>query len=193
MRTRVRALLIAMSLGVTVMAPAKADVFNTTPLDMFPTTLPGAQFSFISNAFVTGDTAIDDLWTFDISGNGSQGASNAAALSTRITATSIDQTPLPLQLKLLAWDGSGYNTLLSESGPSPTLGAFVAASLAANTGGSPGHGFYALEVLGRTPAGASITQYSGQLQVAAVPEPSTYALLVGGLLVVGFQLKRYSA
>jgi hypothetical protein len=187
MRTKARALFVAMSMTLAIMAPAKADTFNTTPLDMFPGTVPGAQFSFISNSFTTGGTSFDDLWTFDISGNGSQGTGSASSLSTRITGFTIDQTPIQLELRLLAWDGAGYGTILSDSGPS--IAPTVQASLAANTGGAPGHGFYALEVLGATPVGAVITQYAGQLQVAAVPEPSTYAVLLGGMVLLAAQIR----
>src|SRR5205814_5272220 len=103
----------------------------------------------------------DDLWTFDISGNGSQGTSSATSLSTKITGFTIDQTPIQLELKLLAWDGSGYGNVLSDSGVS--IAPTVVASLPAGSTGAPGHGFYALEVLGRTPVGSLVTQYSGQL------------------------------
>jgi hypothetical protein len=193
MRTQVKALLVAMSLGLAIVAPAKADIFNLTPLDMYPTTLPGAQFSFVSNFFNVADTTFTDLWTFDISGAGAQGAGNVAALSTRITGSSISQLPLPLRLRLLAWDGDSYDTVLSDSGAVAILGPAVQAALSAHTGGAPTHGFYALEVSGKTPVAAVLSQYSGQLQVAAVPEPSMYALLAAGLLFVGVKIRRYSA
>jgi len=193
MRTQVKAFLVAMSLGLAIMAPAKAAIFNITPLDMYPTTVPGVQFSFISNVFTVANNAFTDLWTFDISGAGAQGGGNVAALSTQITGSSISQSPLPLRLRLLAWDGDGYDTVLSDSGLAPIVGPSVLSSLAAHAGGDVGHGYYALEVSGTTPAASVLSQYSGQLQVAAVPEPSTYALLAAGLLVAGFKLRRYSA
>jgi len=188
MRTKAQALFAVMSMTLALMASAKAAIFNTTPLDMFPTSVPGAQFSFVSNSFTTGGTSFDDLWTFDIGGNGSQGTGSATALSTKITGFTIQQTPIQLQLRLLAWDGSGYGTVLSDSGSgiAPTVGA----TLAANSGGAPGHGFYALEVIGATPVGAVITQYAGQLQVAAVPEPSTYAVVVGGMILLARRARR---
>lgn len=191
MRTQLRALLVAMSLGLATMASAEAAIFNTTPLDMYPTTVPGAQFSFIFNTFTTGGTAFDDLWTFDISGPGAQGGGNASALSTKIIGFSINQAALPVRLKMLAWDGDGYDTVLADSGS--VFAPFVQAALSQNVGGAPTHGFYALEVQGTTPVGALLTQYSGALQVAAVPEPSLYALLAGGLLFAGFKLRRHTA
>src|SRR5215208_6008968 len=193
MRTQVRAFLVAMSLGLAIVAPAKAAIFDLTPLDQYPTTLPGVQFSFISSSFNTASTAFTDLWTFDISGAGAQGGGNVAALSTQITGSSISQSPLPLRLRLLAWDGDSYDTVLSDSGLAPILGPSVQAPLSAHSGGDVGHGYYALEVSGTTPAAAVLSQYSGQLQIAAVPEPSTYALLAAGLLFAGFKIRRYSA
>ena len=89
---------------------------------------------------------------------------------------------------MLAWDGTSYATLVSDSGSS--LAPTVQASLPAGVGGAPGHGFYALEVLGKTPIGAVITQYSGQLQVVAVPEPSTYVVVLGGLVLLAWQIRR---
>src|SRR3954452_9620002 len=163
MRTQVKAFLVAMSLGLAIVAPAKAAIFNIndlTPLDMYPTTLPGVQFSFISNVFTVASTAFTDLWTFDISGAGAQGGGNVAALSTRIVGSSISQSPLPLRLRLLAWDGDGYDTVLSDSGLLPIVGPSVQSPLAAHTGGDVGHGYYALEVSGTTPAAAVLSQYS---------------------------------
>jgi hypothetical protein len=188
MRKNLRALAIALGMSLLLTAPAKAAIFNTSPLDMYPTTVPGASSAFVSNSISTPSTAFDDLWTFDISGSGSQGAANATALSSRFTGTSFDLQPLALQLKLLAWDGDGYDTVLADSGVSNN--PFVQALLGTGVGGAAGHGFYALQVLGTTPANAAISQYAGNLQVAAVPEPSTYGLLAGGLLFVAWHVRR---
>ncbi len=161
---------------------------------MYPTSTPGVQFAFISNFFTTGGTAFDDFFTFDLSGTGSQAGGSASALSTKFTGFTISQTPLALTMKLVAWDGTGYNTVLANSGL-PSLTPSVEAALGANIGGATGHGYYALEVLGTTPVGAVITQYSGQLQLAAaapVPEPSTYGLLGAGLVFVAWQVRRNS-
>jgi len=190
MRTKVKALLAVMSLSLACMATATAAVFNTAPLNMFPPTLPGAQFSFISNSFITGGTSFDDLWTFDISGTGAQATSRGSALATKIVGSTVVQQAIPFQLRLLAWDGVGYNLVMGDSGLNfaPT----VQSPLPAHSGGAPGHGYYALEAIGTTPAGSVITQYSGQLQVAAVPEPSIYALVIGGMMVLAGQVRRRS-
>jgi len=186
MRTESKLLLVGMALGFTFIAPAKAADFNTTPLNMYPATVPGVQSAPISNSFTTGGTFFDDLWTFDVSGPGAQGSASASAFSTVIDGTPL-QTPLGIQLRLVAWNGTTYGTILSDSGV--TTAPFVQSLLPPHVGGAPGRGFYAVEVLGNTPPGADISQYSGQLQVAAVPEPATYALLLGGLLFIGWRAR----
>jgi hypothetical protein len=190
MRTRVKALLAVMTMSVAFMASAKAAIFNTTPLNMFPSTLPGAQFTFISNSFSTAGTSFDDLWTFDMSQDGAVGTGRGSALATKIVGSTIDQVAIPFQLRLLAWDGVGYNLVMGDSGLNFT--PTVQSPLPAHSGGAPGHGFYALEAIGTTPVGSVITQYSAQLQVAAVPEPSTYALVIGGMIVLAWQVRRRS-
>jgi len=189
MRKKSKLLLLAMALGLAFIAPASATDFNTTPLDMYPATVPGARpFSF-NNSFTTPGTFFEDRYTFDVSGLEARGAANASAAAfSDIVGT--PGSPVGLQLRLLAWNGTSYGTILSDSGV--TFTPFVEAALPPHVGGAPGHGFYAIEVLVNTPLGAGVTQYSGQLQVAAVPEPSTYLLVLGGLLLVGWQARRES-
>jgi len=193
MRKKSKLLLVAMALGLAFIAPASATDFNTVPLDMYPTTLPGAQFSSVSNSFTSSATVFHDRWTFDVSGPGAKGAANASAFATVILDGQSTQNPLSLQLILKAWDGNDYNTLLFDSGVNTFTPGFKDLVLAPHTGGAPNHGFYSLELLGNTPPGQMVaTQYSGQLQVAAIPEPSTYAVLLGGLLLIGWQARRGS-
>jgi hypothetical protein len=193
-------LLVGMSLGCSLMTSARADIFNLTPLDMYPGSVPGVQTKFLDRTFTTGDTAFDDLWTFDVSGPDAQAAISLSALSTTLAGLTANQSPLKLQLFLQAWDGNGYGITLDAS--NAELAPVVQAPLAQSSGGAPGHGFYALQVLGTTPVNAVLTQYSGQLQVVAVPqppslplavpEPSMLMLAVGGLLFVVSQVRRHA-
>jgi PEP-CTERM motif len=189
--TQLRALAIAFGLCLAAAGPASAAITstqNTTPLDMYPATVPGVQFAFISKAIMGDGVDFDDLFTFDISGAGSSGSGSATALSTAITGLSIIHAQVPITLRLLAWDGDGYDTVLADSGLS--FAPQVQHALDVGVGGAPGFGFYALEVIGSTPLGAAITQYAGQLQVAAVPEPSAWLTLLGGLGAIGWIARR---
>ena len=188
MDTQVKLLLASVSLSLMLMTPARADVFNVTPLDMYPPAVPGVQGTFLTRTINGGSAAFDDLWTFDVSGDGAHGGISLSAFSTTFAGGTPSQGPLALQLFLLAWDGSGYSTLLDAS--SVELAPSVQAALPAHQTGAPGHGFYALEVIGTTPADAVMTQYSGQLQVAAVPEPSMFIFASTGLLLIGWQVRR---
>jgi hypothetical protein len=56
-------------------------------------------------------------------------------------------------------------------------------------------GSYALHLIGTNTltGGATITAYGGEMNVTAVPEPSSYALLLAGLGAVGFVARRRKA
>jgi hypothetical protein len=170
-------------------APAGAAVFNTSPSNLFPTTVPGVASAFVNNTIDGSSVSFDDFWTFDVTGSTSaHGAGSATTLSTEISGGSVTQTEFPITLKLVSWDSasSKYDTVLATSGPS--LDPIVQAALASHApGGAPGNGFYALEVIGATPLGAVRSQYSGQIEVIAVPEPATYGLLMAGLLLAAFR------
>ena len=170
MRKKSKLLLVAMALSLAFIATASATEFNTDPLDMYPATVPGARPFAFTNSF-TSPGNFADLWTFDVGGLGAEAAASASAFYTVIVDGTPIQNRLGLQLRLLAWNGISYGTILSDSGV--TFTPFVQAALPRNEGGNLGHGFYAIEVLGITPSGAQVSQYSGQLQVVAVPEPST--------------------
>lgn len=49
---------------------------------------------------------------------------------------------------------------------------------------------FTLVLNGTLDAGATAAAYSGQINVTAVPEPETYAMMLGGLGLVGFMARR---
>lgn len=85
-------------------------------------------------------------------------------------------------------------TSISLTGPSGVflfnllLGDPVELWAAPATGFSLAAGSYMLTMIGTNSAG--VGSYAGNIAVTAVPEPETYALLLGGLLATGFILKR---
>ncbi|PWT70956.1 MAG: hypothetical protein C5B46_08935 [Proteobacteria bacterium] len=175
-------------------APAGAAVFDTSPSNLYPTTVPGVASAFVNNTIDGSKVSFDDFWTFDITGPNAHGAGSATTLSTEMNGGSVTQTEFPITLKLVSWNSgtASYSNVLATSGPS--LDPEVQSALAAHAaGGAPGHGFYALEVLGATPLGAARSQYSGQIEVVAVPEPATYGLLIAGLLLAALRQRRSDA
>jgi hypothetical protein len=191
--TKLKATAVVVGVALMGIAPTHAAVIkDTTPTNLYPSTVPGVQTAFISNTFVTANTPFDDLWTFDVTGARAQGGSSATALST-VFSGSFNQQQIPLTLSLVAWDSANgaYDTIIDTSaGIAPKVQGNLPAQPAGS--GSGGHGFYGILVTGITPAGAAVTQYSGQIQVTAAPapEPEIYALLALGLGAVVWQRGR---
>jgi hypothetical protein len=71
-------------------------------------------------------------------------------------------------------------------GGGPILSIFDTFSFVAG----PGTDVYKLTVKGGLIPGHNLGSYSGTLNVSPVPEPETYAMLLAGLGLVGFMVRR---
>lgn len=97
----------------------------------------------------------------------------------------VGQASTPMLLKFGSWTISeiaGYSVALFQSGGAKPIAAGTSFST------QLGKGIYQLNVSGTGTNGI----YSGALTVAAVPEPETWAMILIGATLVGFQLRRKS-
>ncbi len=151
-----------------------------TDLGIFDMTSPSAPYfiNIASPMTISGpDQAFSFSYIFAVTGiNASNG--------TAITATAIDGNGLAsLELKLF----SPSNTLLVDVIASPS--ATAPGTWSASFNYSPilaDVGQYTLEVLGQSASTSQSAGYGGNMILAAIPEPDTYAMLLAGLCVVGF-------
>lgn len=112
---------------------------------------------------ITSGAFFQDFYTFDITG--------PSTVSGEVLSMGID----PFVVTLI----SGLNTVASDT----SADSFSFEGLAA--------GSYTLSFLGLPVAAAS--GYGGYVQATTVPEPETYALMLAGLGIVGFVLRRRSS
>jgi hypothetical protein len=191
-------LLTALALALGVLAgPASAVVIcdNCTYLTGQPATNLGQHdpTTFDNSTFGNATTGqngnFDNTWVFSINPAGNAGLDVIFLPIANISNFAVKL--FDVESSLCGGAGSACSSL--------TLGGLLATSTTVPNYASvldftgPLNGTYAFEVTG-TISGLAAGQpasYVGNLQtVAAVPEPETYALLAGGLGMVGFMARR---
>ncbi|MCV2352682.1 FxDxF family PEP-CTERM protein [Paucibacter sp. B2R-40] len=130
---------------------------------------------FVSSTF-SKNASIDDTWKFSLTGE-----NDVSTLLSRTFSTSV-----------------GAITSFAATISGGSIGAPTALELFSNStsqvlsfGSNLGAGNYSLTVTGV--ANRNNTNYVFAADVTAVPEPTTYALLLAGLCAVGFVARRRSA
>lgn len=171
----------ALAAGVAsafVAGTANADI-NLGTFDM---SAPFPYFVNISSPPILGpDTQFDFFYTFDIINvNASNGTS--------VTASAIDGNGLAsLELKLISpADLVLVDVMATESQTTPGTwnASFNYSPILAGTG------TYKLEILGKSTSTSLAAGYNGNMILAAVPEPESYAMLMAGLGLLGFVSRR---
>jgi len=125
-------------------------------------------------------TSFEDVYSFDIGGFNSTVGVSAVSLSVIPGAAST----FPITGELLAFNGSTFDSL---AGPVTGAAVILNADVPMASGGdaSSDGRHYEFVISGTAPA-TGVSSYGGSLAVAAaVPEPSSVAMIIGGLLCVG--------
>ena len=121
----------------------------------------------------------------------------ASLVSQQVTSAG-DVSLFNITGQLFGWDGSAFVALTGLPNPGDVGGATIVPGdsliLPAATGGDPAgiNSAYYLEIHGTptaAPAG-SLAGYGGSMNIAAVPEPSSLLLLLGGTICAAFLGRR---
>lgn len=157
--------LLAASAAVAALAMAPAANAATT------ITLSGTPLSGTFGNTVSGD--FTDIFEFSFSGAG-----NASGSVTSVALNGIGAAG-DISFSSITIDGTAFTPLFTGANEwfvlSPTL-------LAADT-------VHTLKIVGSSIGSSS---YGGQLAIAAVPEPATWAMMIAGVAAVGVAMRRRS-
>ena len=160
--------------GTATGANAASVVTGPTPLDYTPPA--SGLFGAVLSGSADMTTGFDDTFTFNIIGG--PGVANAQVSTILLNgAQNVNFTSILLDglyaFTKTAGDGSPLN-------PVPETWALAPVQL--------GNGAHTIEVVGSLlgPTGS----YSGTLNVAAVPEPATWAMMLIGFGAIGFSMRR---
>jgi hypothetical protein len=148
--------------------------------------------TFDNSTFTNGTTgtngAFDNFWVFSLAPAG---------------AATLDAVFLPIE-NISGFDAKLFNVTSSTcGGTGAACSALTLGSLIADAPANPAFvsaldflsldvGTYAIEISGLVSGltAGQTASYAGNLQVAAVPEPETYALMLAGLAALGYMGKR---
>jgi hypothetical protein len=159
-----------LALSATVAALALAPAANAAVVD--PILLSGSPLTDSFGGTVTGG-AFSDVFNFVVPSNG-----NATSLLSQIALEGIG-APGDIEFTSVVLDGIyGFDI----------VNGYISAAALDKTWLYAGD--HSLVVNGTSVEGAS---YSGVFNVAAVPEPATWAMMIAGLGVVGMAMRRRSS
>lgn len=162
------AMLVAMG---SHMAPASAATTNIGDLLL----QPGYTYNLF-NSFSSGTGSFSDLYTFDLS-------QPSQSLGTTVTfQISLSGNSLALDNMVIQLTDSSMNVLGTDTQALSGYTLSISGPLAAGTG----YGFWVTGDVTGTLGGS----YSGLLAAVPVPEAETYAMMLVGLGLVGFMVRR---
>lgn len=166
MTKKLKLWLAALVMGVGIAAPAQAAIYNVGDLS-------GPDFYFNTASFASG-AAIDDTYLFTVS----------AVNSFISILQSITLSPyLSVSNFMLTMSGPG---LLASFSPVLTSPDFISTGNLMLSGGA-----YSAHVTGMS-TGSAGGIYQIQMATAPIPEPSEWMMMLAGLILVGFMVKRRS-
>lgn len=177
--SRMAAVALTMWLGFAA-GTVNADIVAVNPWS--PLSPPGERQASFSNTPTTDlSGSFTDFIYFNVPGPGSSGDSFAGEVSAS-SGMSFSS------FKLFAWLSSPLPGAITGSAlatGSTFTAPFDQVYITFSVPTVPGD--YAFELSGSNPLGG---QYTGQVAIAAVPEPETYAMLLIGLGLLGFTARR---
>lgn len=166
---KLKSLLAALGLAIAGAAHAAVPVTATTDLGVLTGTLTG-----FGNTFEQSVPNFIDYYTFTLD---STDELNVLGLTFTLDFRNL----LDVDLTSASLTGGGLSSALTDTNPND---GFSFTSLAA--------GSYTLALAGSAP-GSLGGVYAGAIHAAPVPEPEHYAMMLTGLLMVGWRVRRRNA